>query len=312
MTDQQKYLKEHFLESETRDGYFVDAKMKAAWKVMLDITEEIARICDKHGLQYSMAAGTLLGAVRHKGFIPWDDDVDLHMPRKDYDRFLEIAEMELRPPFVLQTFYTDFERTSGFAQIRNPLTTGIDKTWVRLGLRFNMGIGVDVFPIDGIPETASAERRTRIVLRFVQGIVNARAVHCKRGLIGRCKTIAAKVLFGLIGPRRLWRMRERAYARNDMQKCTLCGEYTYQMDNPSVRWSPRCHDSYVVMPFEYLELKAPVGYEEILDAKYNHNWREPSRSGGGHSALVMDADTPYKKTLVEQFNYKPEWVRNLP
>ena len=94
MTEYQKRLKEHFLEAETRDGYFIDVTMKEAWKEMLDITEEIVRLCDKHNLNYSIAAGTLLGAVRHKGFIPWDDDVDLHMPRPDYDRFLEIAEKE--------------------------------------------------------------------------------------------------------------------------------------------------------------------------------------------------------------------------
>jgi len=80
-------LPDGFLQSEYRDGYFVDATMKRVWAVELDLLEQFQNICKRHSLKYYAIGGTLLGAVRHKGFIPWDDDIDVGMPRADYDQF---------------------------------------------------------------------------------------------------------------------------------------------------------------------------------------------------------------------------------
>ena len=82
--------------------YKVSPKREKVWKIELDILMELDRICRKHDLRYFLDSGTLLGAVRHKGFIPWDDDIDLTMPRKDYDRLIEIASQELKSPYYLQ------------------------------------------------------------------------------------------------------------------------------------------------------------------------------------------------------------------
>ena len=90
MTEGQGQLKEHFLEPETRSGHYVSAETKACWKAMLDMVEEIDRICRKHDIKYFLIAGSLLGAIRHRGFIPWDDDVDIALFRKDYDKLEKI------------------------------------------------------------------------------------------------------------------------------------------------------------------------------------------------------------------------------
>ena len=84
-----------FFEREVKDGYLVGEVLKKAWAVQLGILHEIDTICAKYGLTYFAYWGTLIGAVRHQGFIPWDDDLDIAMPRPDYMKFLEVVMDEL-------------------------------------------------------------------------------------------------------------------------------------------------------------------------------------------------------------------------
>ena len=125
-----------------------DKNIAAAQKVMLDILIEGHKICVKHNITYWLEAGTLLGAVRHKGFIPWDDDCDISMPREDYEKFLEIAQNELPKNMFLQTKYTDPECTIRWAKVRKNGTLLIQKNETGKE-NFHHGIFIDIFPYDG-------------------------------------------------------------------------------------------------------------------------------------------------------------------
>ena len=125
MTNEQQRLKKHFLEAETRSGHYISAEMKACWKAMLDMVEEVDRICRKHHIKYFLIAGTLLGAIRHRGFIPWDDDIDIALFRDDYDKLERILPEELPSNMFMQTLATDQERLrskSGRLKIANAIT----------------------------------------------------------------------------------------------------------------------------------------------------------------------------------------------
>lgn len=98
-----KFCKE-FFEDEVRDGFFVPAEIKQAWAAELEVLSEIDKICKKHHIQYFADWGTLLATVRHEGFIPWDDDLDIVMKRDDYNRFMEIANTELSEGFSAYNF----------------------------------------------------------------------------------------------------------------------------------------------------------------------------------------------------------------
>ena len=113
-------------------GFEVTAKMRAVWDAELDILGRIKSICSRHGIVWYAVAGTLLGAVRHGGFIPWDDDIDIGMPRADYERFLQVAQGELKSPYFLQTHWSERRFPFDMAKVRNSQTR-TPLTWMRAG-----------------------------------------------------------------------------------------------------------------------------------------------------------------------------------
>ena len=129
------------------NDYKVSDKMRRIWQVELAMLDKVDAICKKHDIHYFLLHGTLLGAVRHKGFIPWDDDLDIGMLRKDYDKFMEIAPKELEEPYFLQTMWTDHNCFfGGLAKLRNSETAGITER--ELGHNCNLGIWIDILPVD--------------------------------------------------------------------------------------------------------------------------------------------------------------------
>lgn len=117
--------------------------------VELEILNEFVRICDLHGIEYFLDFGTLLGAIRHKGFIPWDDDIDVGMTRENYDNFIKIAKKELKQEFFLQDGDSDPRCPYLFAKIRKNNTTFME--WCNRKSNIHHGIYIDIFPYDKLP-----------------------------------------------------------------------------------------------------------------------------------------------------------------
>ena len=137
-----------FLNPNTAPQYATPERMKQVWQVQLDLTRKFKEVCQRHGLQFWMDSGTILGAVRHQGYIPWDDDIDLAMPRADYDKLNKIAAQEFTHPYFWQTTYSDRNFFCGHAILRNAETAEFNQSEMDKG--YCLGIGVDVFVIDGV------------------------------------------------------------------------------------------------------------------------------------------------------------------
>ena len=101
-----QFSKEYF-EDEVREGFYVSGMMKRVWAAQLEVLEEVAKVCEKHKIRWFADCGTLLGAVRHNGYIPWDDDLDICMLRDDYIRFIKIAKQELPSGYWVINFHTE-------------------------------------------------------------------------------------------------------------------------------------------------------------------------------------------------------------
>ena len=118
--------------------------------VELEILIKFAEICEKNNLRYFLDGGTLLGAIRHKGFIPWDDDIDLGMPREDYEKFMEVGQRELGNDYFVQHRATDRNCPFDFMKIRKQNTVFLE--WNKRNIEMHHGIFIDVFPYDKLPQ----------------------------------------------------------------------------------------------------------------------------------------------------------------
>ncbi len=118
------------------------------WEI--DILQQVHKICKKYKLKYFAIGGTALGAVRHEGFIPWDDDIDIGMPRKDYEKFLSVVQKELPEGYHVQNFFTEPATPFYFTKIRKDGTKFVE--YYLKDYPIHQGIFVDIFPFDGIPD----------------------------------------------------------------------------------------------------------------------------------------------------------------
>lgn len=134
-------------------------------KMLLDTMELVHQICSKHNLKYYLIGGALIGAIRHKGFIPWDDDIDIAMMRSDYDQFLELCQEELGESYFLQTYGTDRDYYLPIARLCMPGTYIYE--YYSEHLKFNKGLYFDIFPLDNVPDDeilrAKQEKQINII-----------------------------------------------------------------------------------------------------------------------------------------------------
>lgn len=302
-------LPEHFLEEEVREGYTVSREMKELWAVELDLLAEFMRVCDAHGIRYYADAGTILGAVRHGGFIPWDDDIDVMMMRDQYDLLQKIGPAEFRHPYFFQTEWTDPGTLRGHAQLRNSMTTGIRAEEEPLHYPFNQGIFLDIFPIDGVPDDdlafevqleeaerllSRAKDRSRLRERFVPESSNPVRAALKAV---RHQLYAGPLSFVDVYEK-YYREYEAVISRYSHEPTRRVSKFFQVPRSEKARkrrvWQRSYFEGMEKLPFEMLTVPVPSGYLDILEQFYG-DWKTPVRGTATHGGLIFDASRSYRE-----------------
>ena len=293
------HVSDNFLEAEYREGYYVSEKMKKIWAVELDLLEVFIHVCEKNNLNYFMDGGTLLGAVRHKGFIPWDDDADVIMPREDYNRLFEIAEKEFKHPYFFQTTLSEdgFFRTH--AQLRNSETTGFIKIDEKKDI--NKGIFIDIFVLDGIPDYQwqqwMLEKQIGIEKRFLAFQYDRDFFELS--IKGKLFYIFVHIFFIIYPFKKLFQhFNLKVLGRYSNKNTRFVGDITLEW-RENVQWPRDWFDGYVYLPFEHLQLRAPLFYKEVLRKQYGDFMKFPedinAANGKTHGQITFDQEVSYKE-----------------
>ena len=288
---EQGILPESFFKEEERCGFLVTEKRKKIWAVELDIYLKFAEVCKQHNLTFWGDGGTLLGAIRHNGFIPWDDDIDVILPRKDYNKLMEIGTRVFDNPYFLQTPHTDPNYGYSFAKLRNSNTTCIPKVFAKTG--FNHGIHIDIFPLDFINLDSFEDDKRRIT-------------EC----IMKCSSFMKRHSIELLNDRQLenykkyWtndpkseydKIQEIASNPNNegseyVANCTV----TSLKSNAQI-WKASWFDKTIMHQFETIEIPMPYKIDERLKAQYGNYMEFPpvEQRGNWHPDIYWNPNEPY-------------------
>ena len=284
-------LSPSFFEEETRHNYHITRQSKQVWAVLLDLMVKFDAVCKEHDIKYSIDSGTLLGAVRHQGFIPWDNDADVVMLRSEYERLCKVGDTAFKHPYFLQTNTSDPGSMRRHGQLRNSLTTGILKAEMEGGkprFSFNQGIFLDIFILDEVPDDPKELKTFRNELQ--QSIA----------LLWDMKE------YYLASGGNAWIQEAQQQAYEQFEK--LVGRYngTGQLRVGNMSLLPNRREETLfpkeifqhltLYPFEGFSFPGPTDHQRVLEGFYG-DWHKMVIGNDEHGGMFIDVFHPYTKYI---------------
>lgn len=241
-------------------------------KIQLEILQEVHDFCTGNGITYFLSSGTLIGAVRHGGYIPWDDDIDIYMPRTDYDRFIASYNNGDGRNTKVRALTTDRDYYYPYAKVEDTRTRLIEKTDSKL----EIGINIDVFPLDGVPD----DQKERVEyfneidrLRHMAVLKSVSVDWKRRGAVKNLILIISKIILAGHSQRRI---AEKLDSR--LRKNLLSTEYVCNMpmgNGLKSCFKRKACNSSIAINFEGRQFMTMSGYDEYLTATYGNYMKLP-------------------------------------
>ena len=280
-------LPDSFFLAEERCGYEVTQQAKQHWAILLDLMVQLDSVCKEYGIRYAIDGGTFLGAVRHKGFIPWDNDADVIMLRSEYEKFCKIAPTAFKSPYFWQTNETDPGTLRRHGQLRNSMTTCILKDEMQDGkplYDFNQGIFLDVFILDAVPDDFDE------LSRFEEELQQALP------LLWDFKSyyhVSGKELWMKDAQRQAFEEFEATVSRyNDKGTGRIGNISLIPLRRESMLFAKEIYEDFVDYKFEGFSFPGPRDYETVLTGLYG-DWHKFVIGEDMHGSALLDVYTPY-------------------
>lgn len=237
----------------------------------LEILKNFDSFCRQYSLRYCLAEGTLLGAVRHKGFIPWDDDIDVYMPRQDYIKFNEIYS---HTKYILKSPLVDRKWNMPIAKLMN-----MDIKLIESGTTAVKGIWIDIFPVDGWPDSLEAALKYKKKLQMFNYLCFGRDAVLSRSKHGFWRTCAktAVISFAHLIPHGVMSRYINQVASNTYpyQDSKYVGNISFQESNKIVRIKKAHFEDRIELQFEDAMFYAPRNYDDYLTQTYGNYMKLP-------------------------------------
>lgn len=241
-------------------------------QIELDILNYLHELCEEHKIKYFIDFGTLLGAVRHKGFIPWDDDTDISLARDEFEKLYEILKNEKHPYYRL----ISYRETKGYPytymrvyDVRTRRDANLlDKSVV-------LGTCVDIFPYDGVVTDERDRKKMRLYKQFIRlSSLNFKGVKIDNGGVKNLPRYLASTIFRLTSPQKWNEKLEKLALQYDVEQATDLACTTYDSYYPSGIKKEWLYDT-IEMPYENILVKVPRKFHEILVYEFGEDYMTP-------------------------------------
>jgi lipopolysaccharide cholinephosphotransferase len=286
-------------------GFTVTSKRKEVWQIELDMVKQFIAICKKYQLKYFVCGGTLLGAIRHNGFIPWDDDIDIMMPRKDYYEFLKVAQLELPSDYFLQYYKTEHAYANGHAQIRNNNTTCLLKNaYFQLHNR-NCGVFIDIFPYDNVPADYKKRKKFTNKVAWLKKIYAYKLVKVQN-LKSFIQCVVAALYINFHSIDWLCEKIDILSQKYNNKETGYVGLTSFLPGYEKNVWKKEWFNDIEYHIFQDIIVAIPKYYDEVLKTEYGDYMQIPENKNGTiHGAAYFDTKKSYKEYLnitEDQYN----------
>ncbi|MCR5789569.1 MAG: LicD family protein [Lachnospiraceae bacterium] len=311
-----------FLESEIREGFYIPSFMKRSWAATLEVLQEIMAVCERHDLTWWMDWGSLLATVRHGGFIPWDDDLDISMMRKDYMLFQKYAETELPEGYFLNNIYHNPAFDEYHTRVVNSFDINRGRDFLSKHYGFPYLAGVDIFCIDYVnPDPELDDQLCQLIYTIgsvATGLEPSVYLKDAQGspLEGALKDIEAMCFYTFSEDEPLRQQINKlceTLMQNTKEEEAVCAAC---MVNHATRkgftgvFPKEFYWEFITLPYEFLTVPVPLHYDQMLRTIFG-NYMMPYRGGGLHTYPYYETQeqellTLFGRTEREEYRFLPD------